>query len=170
MSLSPAAPSRTAVPARSGQVGLTLVELLVTLAVVTILAGAAVPMYLGYTKDARTAEGKALAGSAFTALQGCAQIRNGKLPVCELADIARSAGVDPATGTTGDGRWTLSVVPPGEGGPPPPTFIGVIGVVGVTGQATDGIEIGLHVSSAGWVLRCRLTANTVPALAEGDAC
>ena len=146
-----------------------MVELLVTLAVVTVLSAAAVPMYLGYTKDARMAEGKAFAGLAYTALQGCAQIRNGTPPFCSLTDVARSAGVDPATGTTGDGRWTLTVTPPSSGSPPP-TFIGTIGVVGVAGQPTDGIGIGLHVSMAGWVLRCRNTANTVPGLTEGDAC
>ena len=43
--------------------------------IVGILAAVAIPLYLGYTKDAKLAEGKALLGSVMTALQGCVQAK-----------------------------------------------------------------------------------------------
>ena len=153
---------------RRAQAGFTLVELMIALAIASVLSAAVVPIYFGYTKDARMAEGKALAGSAYTALQGCAQVRNGKFPICSLVDIARHIGVDQSTGATGDGRWVLTVVPPA--GTPPPTFIGTVGVVGVTGKNTDAIGIGLHARTTGTVLRCLGTGNIVPGRTQGSAC
>ena len=60
---------------RDGEAGFTLVELLIVILIVGILSAVALPLYLGYTKDARLAEGKALGGSALTALSGCVQTK-----------------------------------------------------------------------------------------------
>src|SRR3989304_2176506 len=87
--------------------GFTLVELLIVILIVGILAAVAVPLYLGYTKDAKSAEGKALAGSAMTALQGCVQAK-GAGGTCALADITGRIGTT-AAGLTGDGRWDVAL-------------------------------------------------------------
>ena len=49
--------------------GFTLIELLIVILIVGILAAVATPLYLGYIKDAKTAEAKAVAGSLWTAVQ-----------------------------------------------------------------------------------------------------
>src|SRR3989304_2134907 len=90
--------------------GFTLVELLIVILIVGILAAGAVPLYLGYTQDARSAEGKALAGSAMTALQGCVQARGGG-GSCTRADIAGRIG----------GAWGVELRCPPTSLTPPPT-------------------------------------------------
>ena len=84
--------------------GFTLIELLIVILIVGILAAVAVPLYLGYTKDARLAEGKALAGSVMTALQGCIQAKG--TGTCAKSEIVNRVGVS-AAGNTGDGRWVF---------------------------------------------------------------
>src|SRR5437773_10708825 len=49
--------------------GFTLIELLIVILIVGILAAVATPLYLGYVKDAKTAEAKAVAGSLWSSLQ-----------------------------------------------------------------------------------------------------
>src|SRR3989442_7938319 len=51
------------------EAGFTLMELLVVVLIVGILAAVGVPLYLGYVRDSRLAEAKALAGAAMTAAQ-----------------------------------------------------------------------------------------------------
>lgn len=152
--------------------GFTLVELLIVILIVGILAAVAVPLYLGYTKDARSAEGKALAGSVLTALQGCVQAK-GAGQSCAVTDITGRVGIDGSTRLTGDGRWevtsgtSLSV----SSGTGAPTFGGLVGVIGKSGKDTADIGIGMIISSTGVVLRCNLTSATAPtSTTEGEAC
>ena len=81
-------------------------ELLIVILIVGILAAVAIPLYLGYTKDAKLAEGKALLGSVMTALQGCVQAK-GSGQSCAVSEIVNRVGVSTA-GVTGDGRWTVT--------------------------------------------------------------
>src|SRR2546428_13461658 len=53
----------------ASEAGFTLMELLVVVIIVGILAAVGVPLYLGYVRDSRLAEAKALAGSVLTAGQ-----------------------------------------------------------------------------------------------------
>src|SRR5437867_12287317 len=57
----------------ANEAGFTLMELIVVVLIVGILAAVGVPLYLGYVRDSRLAEAKALAGATLTASQACAQ-------------------------------------------------------------------------------------------------
>jgi prepilin-type N-terminal cleavage/methylation domain-containing protein len=148
--------------------GFTLVELLIVILIVGILAAVAVPLYLGYTQDARSAEGKALAGSTLTALQGCVQAR-GAGGTCSRAEITNRVGIDTA-GLTGDARWTVSTASLTVSTGSPPTFAGTIEVSGQSGKDTNNIGIGMYVSTAGITMRCTTTTTTAPGSAGGDPC
>ncbi|OGK85322.1 MAG: hypothetical protein A2X53_21440, partial [Candidatus Rokubacteria bacterium GWA2_70_23] len=111
--------------------------------IVGILAAVAVPLYLGYTQDARSAEGKALAGSAMTALQGCVQSR-GAGGSCTRADIAGRIGVSSATGLTGDTRWTVGTASLTVSTAAVPTFSGTINVFGVAARDTNNIAMAMY--------------------------
>jgi len=54
------------------EAGFTLIEMLIVVLIVWILAAIAAPGYFGYAKDAKTSEAKAIVGSLWTSLQGCA--------------------------------------------------------------------------------------------------
>jgi prepilin-type N-terminal cleavage/methylation domain-containing protein len=84
--------------------GFTLIEMLIVILIIGILAAVAAPLYLGYVRDARTAEAKSVAGALWTSVQaqGVAQ--------CNSA-VQVSAGYGRAGlpgGTTQDLRWTTS--------------------------------------------------------------
>jgi len=150
------------------EAGFTLVELLIVILIVGILAAVAVPLYLGYTQDARSAEGKALAGSALTALQGCVQAR-GAGGTCARADITNRVGTDTA-GLTGDQRWSVGTASLTVSTTSPPTFSGTITVSGQASKDTDNIGIGMYVSNTGVTMRCTTTSTTPPASTGGDPC
>jgi type IV pilus assembly protein PilA len=85
--------------------GFTLIELLIVALIVGILAAVATPLYLGYVKDAKTAEAKAVAGSLWTAAQSNA------IASCDVpTDVAKAypkAGFK-SDGTTTPTRWKVT--------------------------------------------------------------
>src|SRR5262249_33764144 len=133
------------------------------------LAAVAVPLYLGYTKDAKSAEGKALVGSALTALQGCTQAR-GAGGTCALGDITNRVGVTTAGGT-GDGRWSLGTASlTVSSGTAAPTFSGTINVLGIATADTNLISVAMYPTSSGVIMRCTTTALTALGSTDGDPC
>src|SRR5436309_10278100 len=91
------------------EAGFTLMELLVVVLIVGILAAVGVPLYLGYVRDSRLAEAKALAGGALTAVQACAMLNScGEATNCTVALLSERIGVTTA-GVTGDGRWEVGI-------------------------------------------------------------
>ena len=90
---------------RKAEAGFTLIEMLIVVLIVGILAAVAAPVYFGYTKDAKTAEGKALVGSVWTSLQAAAQFNCG---VAQTITAAYPKAGLSATGTTTPGRWDVS--------------------------------------------------------------
>ena len=92
--------------------GFTLIELLIVILIVGILAAVATPLYLGYIKDAKTAEAKAVAGSLWTAVQSNAIASCGT--AVTVANAYPKAGLT-AGGTTTPARWSVT---PGTGTSP----------------------------------------------------
>src|SRR3989449_6292787 len=91
------------------EAGFTLMELLVVVLIVGILAAVGVPLYLGYVRDSRLAEAKALAGAAMTAAQACSLQNSGdETTEGTVAKLAGRVGT-PTAGVTGDGRWAVAV-------------------------------------------------------------
>jgi len=85
--------------------GFTLIELLIVILIVGILAAVATPLYLGYIKDAKTAEAKAVAGSLWTAVQSSAIGRCGS--AVPISEAYPKAGLT-STGGTNPTRWTVT--------------------------------------------------------------
>jgi prepilin-type N-terminal cleavage/methylation domain-containing protein len=95
------------------QKGFTLIELLIVILIVGILAAVATPLYLGYVKDAKTAEAKAVAGSLWTAVQSQAIAGCGTATTVKSAFAKAGMGADgnstPARWSAGAGDGTLTV-------------------------------------------------------------
>jgi prepilin-type N-terminal cleavage/methylation domain-containing protein len=141
--------------------GVTMIELLVVVLIVGVLAVVAIPLYLGYTKEAKLAEGKAMAGSVLTALQGCLQAK-GPGRSCSVTEVTRRIGVS-STGLTGDGRWT--VVTTGRlsvSSTTPPRFTGTIQVFGRTPNNV-AVALSMFPTTRGVFLRCTTASSTPPA-------
>lgn len=90
----------------TGERGFTLIELLIVILIVGILAAVAVPLYLGYVKDAKTTEAKSTAGALWTGLQGCAQASQGSS--CTVSAQRSRAGIDASDDMTPDKRWKMT--------------------------------------------------------------
>jgi type IV pilus assembly protein PilA len=152
----------------SGQAGFTLVELLIVILIVGILSAVALPLYLGYTSDARLAEAKALAGSAMTSLSGCVQVK-GTNQNCVVSEVQARIGLDTA-GKTYDGRWQISTASLTVSGTPP-GLTGTITVSGLTGKNTEGLSLAMFAETAGVTLRCDTTnAGPPTSTTSGIAC
>ena len=85
--------------------GFTLIELLIVILIVGILAAVATPLYLGYIKDAKTAEAKAVAGSLWTAVQSNAIGSCGS--AVTITNAYPKAGLT-AAGATTPARWLVT--------------------------------------------------------------
>jgi prepilin-type N-terminal cleavage/methylation domain-containing protein len=149
------------------EAGFTLVELLIVILIVGILSAVALPLYLGYTKDARLAEAKALAGSAMTSLSGCVQVK-GTGGNCVVSEVQQRIGLDTAN-TTYDARWQMSTAQLTVSGTPP-GLTGTITVAGINGNAA-GISLAMFATTTGVVLRCDTTSATPPSsTSSGISC
>jgi prepilin-type N-terminal cleavage/methylation domain-containing protein len=149
--------------ALKNEAGFTLMELIVVVLIVGILAAVGVPLYLGYVRDSRLAEAKALAGATLTASQACAQ--NDPTGVtCDLASLAQRIGVT-SGGVSGDGRWTVAITPVTLATATNKFGGGPITVAGNGGNVLD-LSAGVFIDGAGVVsIRCKTTTGLV---AVGD--
>ena len=148
----------------ANEAGFTLMELIVVVLIVGILAAVGVPLYLGYVRDARLAEAKAVAGAALTASQACAQ-NDPAGTSCTLANLAQRIGVTTA-GVSGDGRWTVAITPVTLNTTTNKFGGGPVTVAGTGGNVAD-MSAGVFIDSTSGVvtIHCKTTAGLV---AVGD--
>ena len=92
------------------QAGFTLLELMITVAIVGILAAIAIPSYMSYVQKARFSEIVTAASQLKPAVASCAQI-NGSLADCQngrngIPDAITNTGNVASLTVTGDGVIT----------------------------------------------------------------
>ena len=153
----------------TNEAGFTLMELLVVVLIVGVLAAVGAPLYLGYVRDARLAEAKALVGNALTAAQACAQ--NDPTGVtCTLANLSQRIGTTTG-GATGDGRWTVAIaagqeitlnVATNQFGGGPITVTGLVNPV-------NNMGAGAYINAGVITMRCTTDLNGTP-IANGPPC
>ena len=148
---------------RGNNRGFTLIELLIVVLIVGILAAVATPIYLGYIKDAKTAEGKAIAGSLWTAVQsngiGTCGVGASVSAAYPKAGLSTAGATTPARwseNTAGGGTLTVDCTSGAYTASASPLFV-------IAGTATDVnfVQIGLFYTAGGTppsVLRCNVNA------------
>ena len=150
--------------ALKNEAGFTLMELIVVVLIVGILAAVGVPLYLGYVRDSRLAEAKALAGAVLTAAQACSFQNSGNEPTeCTVAKLAGRMGTTTA-GVTGDGRWAVGITTVTLDTSTNNRFLG--GPVTVAGLVApvNNMAAGLFIDTGGVLtMRCKTDGTAVAA-------
>src|SRR5436309_11429210 len=142
----------------ANRAGFPLMELIVVVLIVGILAAVGVPLYLGYVRDSRLAEAKALAGATLTASQACAQ-NDPAGTTCTLANLAQRIGVT-SSGLSGDGRWTVAITPVTLDVTTDRFGGGPVTVTGTTGTTVADMAAGVFIDATTGVVMipCRTIA------------
>ena len=151
--------------------GFTLIELLIVILIVGILAAVAAPIYLGYVKDAKTAEGKAVAGSLWTALQsnaiGNCGVNSAVSQGYSKAGLTTGGATNPARWSVTDGSTNNLQVNCTDGTYTAPA--GALFQIDGTVSDVSFVKIGLFFDAAATppsVLRCTTDGTTLPTTAS----